>query len=172
VRRLDRVQVTEVAAVPADRVWQLLATPACWPAWAPHMAHVTDRSGGAPGPVQVGQALRIHARVPGLVVPVEVTDVRDGVSWEMVAGTPIGRVGASHLVVDGGDRTALTVTLTWLGPALLGPALLGPALLGAYRPLAALSLRRLLQLAAAEARGAAVASRRRCEPCPPPDQTA
>lgn len=169
MRYVDEMTVTRVGAAPADRVWQLLATPACWPAWAPHMAHVTgeDRR-TAPGPVAVGQRLRIETVVPGVVVPVRVTDVEEGDSWTMVAELPVGEVRSSHRVVagagaGGGEQTAVTVAMRWLGPALPGPVPLGRLLLAPYHPVAALSVRRLLHLAASEAQGADVARHRRCE---------
>ncbi len=143
---------------PAERVWDLLAQPSCWPAWAPHMWHVERADGGAAGPVEVGQALRIVSPVPRLGLSLTITAVEDGRSWTMEAELPVlGPVTSRHdLTVDGTD-TRVAVTLEWAAhPALAVPVL------RAYTPLATLSLDRLLGLAAREADGADMADRRMC----------
>ena len=153
--------LTVSADGPADprRVWALLATPACWPAWAPQMRHVDDPDSvdGAPGRVREGQRLQISTVVPRLTVDVRIVDVDEPTSWEMEATLPIGAVRSSHTVAEGADGTIGAVTLRWLGPRLAAPAVLLP-----YRPVALFALHRLLRLAGAEAQGAAVNRWRMC----------
>lgn len=146
------------AACPPARVWALLATPACWPAWAPHIAHVTaDGDPHAPATVRPGQRLRLHPPVPGLAVAVTVTDVDPDVSWAMRADLPLGRMWADHVVTGGPSGTTVALTLRWGGPVPVGAALLR-----AYRPLAGRALDRLVALAEGDEAGAAANRLRMC----------
>lgn len=154
----DRITVTAAGEASAERVWALLAHPSCWPAWAPHMAHVSDPvDPGSPPSVHVGQHLRVHSIIPKVAVPVEVTEVEPGVSWTMQARLPFGAIRSSHTVSRALDITTVSVQLRWTGPRAVGIALLA-----GYRPVAAWSVRRLLALAEAEAQGAAANARRMC----------
>lgn len=145
----SELTVSAEAVVPADRVWALLSSPVCWPAWAPHMRHVRGRdTAGAPGAVHTGQRLQIDTVAPFLRVPVTVTDVDESHSWTMRADLPLGHMISAHCITTDGNQTTVTVSMRWEGPALLAPVLLWP-----YKPVATLSIRRLLRLAAAEARG-------------------
>ncbi len=160
VRLRDAISVTAVGAVDATRVWDLLAQPACWPAWAPQMRHVRElASPGAPGRVHVGQTLHIDSVAPGIGVDVEIMEVKAPHRWTMQARTPLGTVESTHEVAAGPEGTVVTVTLRWLGRLPIGPIILA-----AYRPIATLALRRLLRLADAEEQGAAVNWQRMCRP--------
>jgi uncharacterized protein YndB with AHSA1/START domain len=146
---METITVRATGPAPAERVWDLLATPATWPSWAPHMSHVSgaDAREGAPVRIHEGQHLRIHSLLPAVVVPVTVTAVDEGTSWTMQARLPLGSIRSGHTVTTGPgggdhDMTIVTVSLRWSGPRLIGLPLLQ-----AYRPIAALSLRRLLRLA-------------------------
>jgi uncharacterized protein YndB with AHSA1/START domain len=130
------------AGVDPDLLWRLLATPDQWPRWSPHIMRVTEGHGVPPGPLRIGQALRIHGPWP-VAVPARITALVPGRRWDFDVTLPVGvRVRAAHEVVD--DPTAVVVTMRAAGPAmrLLG----GPALL-VYAPLAELALRRLVALA-------------------------
>jgi hypothetical protein len=152
VRTPDEVRVSAAGSADADRVWHLLATPACWPAWSWQIRHVEDDGGGtAPARLAAGLALRLRTPVPGVVVPVRILDVRDADeeacrSWTMEACLPGGRVRSSHELVATTDRTVVTVALRWLGPRPIGALVLA-----GYRPAAALAVHRLLSLAASDA---------------------
>ncbi len=155
----DTLTVSAHGPVDASRVWALLASPACWPAWAPQMRHVDDldATDGAPGRVRKGQRLRISTIVPRLAVDVRIVDVDEPTSWQMEATLPIGAVRSAHTVTAADGGTVVTVTLRWLGPRVAGPAVLLP-----YRPVALFALHRLLRLAGSEAQGAAVNLWRMC----------
>lgn len=154
----SQIVVSASGTAAADRVWDLLSCPASWPAWAPHMRHVSHRDGHqSPGRVHVGQRLHVASLVPGLGVHVEVTDVQPGRSWTMQAQLPFGAVEARHTVAAEQATTEATVDLRWVGPRLVGVALLT-----AYRPVAAFAVRRLLALAESEAEGAATNAARMC----------
>ncbi|MEE8599627.1 hypothetical protein [Euzebya tangerina] len=165
---MTSMTVSAAGEVSADRLWTLLATPACWPAWAPHMRHVSrPAAAGAPAAVTVGQRLEIHTIAPLVRVPVEVTAVEEGVSWVMAAHLPLGTIHSGHRIAAPDDAAPddaardgaaeVTVTITWDGPALPGRVLLA-----AYRPVALLSVRRLLELAGSEQDGAKTAVQRLC----------
>lgn len=152
--------VSATAPADPDRVWDLLTLPACWPAWAPHMRHVRGEAHGwAPGRVAEGQQLRVDVGIgPGLRL--HITEVRSPRSWTMVAATPlIGSVTSTHEVLRRGGRTEVRVTVRADAPGGLAAMALR-----AYRPLAQHAVRRLVDLAAAERRGAQIARRRMCQP--------
>jgi hypothetical protein len=131
------------AATPAA-VWALLAVPARWPAWSPHIR----RADSHPGPVEVGDEVRVRSYGP-VAVRTRITRVDDGRRWDFrVLSVPSPwRLEAAHAVVarDAGSRVVVGMRLS--GP---GTPLLGIAFLNAYRPLAALAVRRLARLAARE----------------------
>ena len=137
-----------------------MAEPSCWPAWAPHMWHVEGADGGAAGPIEVGQALRIVSPLSRLGLPLTITAVDRGRSWTMEAHVPVlGPIASRHDLTADGSATRVAVTLEWSAPSMLAV----PALV-AYTPLAGWALDRLLDLAAAEARGADMADLRMCRP--------
>lgn len=149
------------ARAPLGRVWGLLASPACWPAWAPHMAHVERRTSegeavDAPGQVRTGDRLRISVSLLRLPLEVEIDEVDAPRSWSLRAATPLGTIGSTHQVQAEPDGiTAVSVRLTFHGwPPL------GRLVLSSYRPLAQFAVNRLLRLAAAEEDAAVEAQRR------------
>lgn len=129
------------------------------------MAHVCDPGTlHAPSRVHVGQQLHLQSILPHIGVDVTVTDVREGESWTMRAPLRVGELESGHSIAQDMDTTLVTVTLRWHGPRPIGVALLN-----AYRPVATFAIRRLLQLAEAEAQGAALNRMRMCHlpPLPP-----
>lgn len=155
----ERITVGASGAASTQRVWDLLASPASWPAWAPHMAHVRDADGSceAPSRVHVGQRLHVESILPRIGVEVAVIDVCEGESWTMRATLPVGELVSWHTVSEVMDATLVTIALRWTGPRLVGLTLLH-----AYRPVATYAVRRLLQLAETEAEGAATNRMRMC----------
>lgn len=162
-RMTTTMSIRRSARAPADRVWQLMAQPACWPSWAPHMAHVSDPAGGAADELREGQRLQIHSLLPRVGVEARVTEVHPPVSWTMRARLPVlGVVESSHVlsIHDAPDVT-LTVMLRAHGPAVV----MRP-LLTAYRPIATFAVHRLLHLATAEDAGARASRLRMCNTDP------
>ncbi|MCW2957518.1 MAG: hypothetical protein JWP18_321 [Solirubrobacterales bacterium] len=117
-------------------VWDLMARPANWSHWAPHVRGAW-RLAGSDGTVREGA--RGAARLLGaLPVPVVITEVRPGRSWKWrVAGI----MDMDHRVSPrraGGS----TVTVT-----LDGPAPLRAALAVTYAPLVGVLVARLARIA-------------------------
>lgn len=124
---------------PAE-LWRLLAAPAAWPDWSPHIRRVTSASGAAT--VTVGDTMRIDGWGPVHVTAV-ITRVDPGSRWDFQVDLPAGHhVAATHEVLAA--PRAVQVRMALRGPA---PPPLAMALLHAYRPLAVLALRRLVTLA-------------------------
>lgn len=129
---------------PAD-LWRLLATPAAWPDWSPHIRRASPAS-GAPT-VTVGDTLRIDGWGP-LHVTTTITHVDPGSRWDFRVDLPAGhRLMATHEVLTA--PSAVQVRMALRGPA---PRPLTMALLHAYRPMALLALHRLVMLAKDERR--------------------
>lgn len=157
-RHLEPVRAGEVA----ERTWQLMTRPACWPAWAPHFSHVTTADGDAPATIAPGQRLSVHTVVPGVSVPVEIDGVRAPEEWSMVAPTPVlGPVRSDHRleVTDDGLTLQITISSTSRSPVVA-------VALQAYRPVAELAVHRLLSLADDEAAGASGNRLRMCDTDP------
>lgn len=136
-RTVSRTAMTDWAAV-----WDLLPIPVNWPRWAPQMSRVTtddDRPAGAR--VSRGEQLHIHTIIPGISLPVTITDVEEPVRWDMMASVPLGRIDVGHRLNVEGAMTTVTVTMRWDGVPLLGALVLQ-----SYRPLAGVALNRLLKL--------------------------
>ena len=114
-----------------DRAWALLARPARWHEWAPHL-----RGAWGLGEPEVRVGARGAARLLGVVpVPAVVTAKEDGRSWTW-------RVGAVEMVhrvePRAGGGATVAIDLTAPGP-------LEPALALTYGPLIDVSLNRLAQ---------------------------
>jgi uncharacterized protein YndB with AHSA1/START domain len=139
--RRKAVVVGADSAAPPAAVWALLADPARWPAWSPHIR----RADGRRGSVQEGDELVVRSYGP-LAVRTRITRVDPGRRWDFrVLTVPRPWVlEAAHAVVarDGGARVVVATRVR--GP---GAPLLALTALNAYRPLAALAVRRLARLA-------------------------
>lgn len=123
-------------AAPAT-VWELMARPARWPSWAPHLR----RSWGLGSP-EVEASRRGFVHLGGVVpVPVRVTQVTPGVSWSW----RIGPITTHHLVEPIGLGSKVTLALEAPGP-------IEPGLAETYGRTFPPLLRRLAQQAA-EAEG-------------------
>jgi hypothetical protein len=151
--------VSAWSSAPVEAAWALLATPAWWPAWAPHIRRVSDmdRRGAAPADLVPGQHLLVHGP-PAVAVRAEITAVEPLRRWDFVVRLPgPWRARSTHLVEpeDGGCR--VTVHMALDGPA--GAALTRTAL-AAYLPLAAIAVRRLARLAEVDHATAQAALRR------------
>lgn len=125
-------------------LWRLLATPAQWSRWAPHIRRATPRTASADLPLRPGDRVRIDGWGP-VHVTAAITRVDPGSRWDFVVQLPLGhRISASHEVVD--DTPAVRLHMTLDGVA---GRMAGDAVLAAYEPLARLSLRRLVAIARA-----------------------
>ncbi len=119
-----------------EAVWDLVARPANWSRWAPHVRGAW-RLAGDDGLVREGAhgAARLLGAVP---VPVVITDVQPGRSWTWrVAGV----LDMDHRV-DPRRAGGSTVTVT-----LDAPAPLRAALAVTYAPLVGLLVQRLARVA-------------------------
>lgn len=133
-------------------LWELFATPAWWPRWAPHITAVTT-AGAATDPVAVGDRVRIHGPGP-VAVTAELTLVEQPRRWDFRVALPGGvhLDGAHEVQWDDPPRVEVCMRLDGatgpVGAALRRThGLIGAPLLLAYAPLAELSLRRLVALA-------------------------
>ena len=122
-----------------DRAWQLLARPADWPHWAPHV-----RGAWHLGHPEVREGAVGAARLLGVIpVPARVVRKRAGRSWTWRVG--LGLVEMVHRVEprpDGGALVAVDV---------IAPGPVERAFALAYGPLIERSLRRLARQAEAGA---------------------
>lgn len=136
------IQVTERAdGCQGADLWHVLATPAYWPRWAPHIQRTTTTAGRPTLQVSRGDVVRIDGVGPTYVTAT-ITHVEEPRRWDFRVDLPLGHhIEAGHEVLR--DPVAVRVDMTLHGP-IPGPA--GGALLTAYRPLAALALRRLVSL--------------------------
>ncbi len=138
--------VSASSAAPPEAAWALLATPAWWSAWAPHIRHVagSSKTEAAPADLAEGQELRIHGPGP-VAVRARITRVDPGARWDFAVDLPgPWRILNSHLVEPEGEGCRVTVHMVLQGPA---GQLLTDTALAAYAPLATYSVRRLARLA-------------------------
>ena len=120
---------TVATDAPPDVAWRLLARPADWGRWSPHV-----RGAWGLGDPEVRRGACGAARLLGVVpVPARVVGKRDGRSWTW----RVGAVEMAHRVEprDGGGAS-VAIDLTAPGP-------LEPALALAYGPVIDRSLQRL-----------------------------
>jgi hypothetical protein len=119
--------------------WALIARPAAWPAWAPHV-----RGAWGLGAPEVRAGARGAARLLGVVpVPARITEKVDGRSWAW----RVGPVDMDHRVEPGpGDGCTVAVTMS-------APAPVEAALRLGYGPVVALLVRNLARAADRAASG-------------------
>lgn len=124
------VTFEEPTAAPTGAAWDLIAQPARWPEWAPHVGGAWGL--GAPE-VETGRtgAARLFGVLP---VPARITGKTAGRDWTW----QVGPVRMKHRVEPG----IIAIDLEAPGP-------LEPALAAAYGPVIRWSLRRLARRAAA-----------------------
>jgi hypothetical protein len=117
---------------PADTVWRLLAEPAQWHRWAPHV-----RAGRGLGDPEVQAGCRGTVRVwPALPVPVAITGKADGEWWDWrVAG-----VDMRHAVRRGAGGCEAVIEIRAPGPLERVIAL-------SYGPVVGALLRNLVRVA-------------------------
>jgi hypothetical protein len=121
---------------PATDAWALLARPARWHEWSPHVRGAWGL-GGADGVVRPGA--RGAARLLGVVpVPATVTRVDAPRAWTWRVG-PVELDHAVRPLRGGGCEVATT---------LRAPRVLEPVLAVGYGPVVALLMRRLARVAA------------------------
>lgn len=135
-------------AAPPAVAWDLLATPARWPQWAPHVTRVTIARGhdARPPMLTAGQLLVVHVRGP-IVARVRVTHVDRGHRWDWTVLLPgPWSLHAAHVVEPRAQGCRVVLAHRLVGPAA---GALGPPLLAAHAPLARNALRRLARLAEA-----------------------
>ena len=127
------IAYTAVSSAPAEDVWPLLAEPARWRRWAPHLREAVGL--GSPE-VEPGRRGAVIA-VPGLLVPVRVLDKMPGRSWSW----SVGPLRLGHAVRPAaGDGSEVRVEVR--GPLLL------EVLVGAtYGPIIRLLLANLARVA-------------------------
>ncbi|MBF6340404.1 DUF1731 domain-containing protein [Nocardia abscessus] len=119
---------TQFIALPAERIWQVLADPARWPEWNPDITAVR-----LSGPVTVGstgtyvpsgRTYRVlHART---ALPFLVAAARTGREFRIEQPEPLGRMRLSWTLTPRDGGTELSQHLTFLGASA-----------GVARPLAA-----------------------------------
>lgn len=118
-----------------DAVWALLAQPARWSEWAPHI-----RGAWGLGAPEVRKGARGAVRLLGLFpVPAAIVAKQAGKEWTWVV--PAG-VRMIHRVEPYDSGSLITIELEAPGP-------LEPALAATYGPLVRLLLRRLASVSAA-----------------------
>jgi hypothetical protein len=114
----------------AAELWLLLARPARWAEWAPHL-----RGAWGLGDPEVRAGAHGAARLLGVVpIPAVIVRKRQGRSWAW----RVGPVEMDHRLVPLGRGTAVEITVK-------APAPLELALRGSYGPLMKLALRRLAE---------------------------
>lgn len=119
-----------------EAAWALLARPALWPRWSPHVRGAWGLA-GAGGWVAPGRAGA--ARLLGfLPVPARILSVDEGRAWAW----RVGPVTMDHRVEVAPDGAGCVVAIELDAP---GP--LAPAVAAAYGPVISLTLRRLARMA-------------------------
>jgi uncharacterized protein YndB with AHSA1/START domain len=99
-------------AAPPPLVWQVLSEVESWPQWT---ASVTSIIRLDPGPLHVGQRIRIRQpRFPTTVWTL--TDLVEGRSFVWRAGGPGATTTAHHQIDPSGTGTLATLRLTQQGP--------------------------------------------------------
>jgi hypothetical protein len=142
----DAARVVEARSdAPPEAAWALLATPAWWPAWAPHITRVSGDVGGPPpADLAVGQHLRIHGPGP-VAVRARITHLDPGRRWDFAVDLPgLWSIVNAHEVEPDGTGARVVVRMRVEGP-LCGA--ISRTALTAYVPLAGYALRRLAWLA-------------------------
>lgn len=130
------VSRTATSDAPPAVAWDLLARPAQWSRWAPHLRGAWGLA-GADGTVRPGA--RGAARLLGVLpVPVTITEVEPGRSWSWRVG---GVVDMDHVVEAVGDGCRVTITIT-------APGMMEAALHATYGPLVQTLIGRLARIAA------------------------
>jgi uncharacterized protein YndB with AHSA1/START domain len=124
---------TEVAAAP-DHVWPLLAQPARWPAWAPHLRGA--RGLGDPE-VEAGRRGTVTL-APGIPIPVRILSLTPGEAWTWQAG-PMRLTHALRPIDDARSEVRIE---------LRAPLLLEAALGATYGPVIRLMLANLARVGA------------------------
>ena len=122
-------------SAPPAVAWALIARPALWHRWAPHL-----RGAWGLGQPEVEVGARGAARLLGVVpVPARIASKEAGRSWVWRVG---GVVEMDHRVEpgEGADRCMVAVTIS-------APAPLELALRASYGPLVALLVQRLARVA-------------------------
>lgn len=127
-----------VSSAAPEAVWDLLARPARWAEWAPHVRGAWGLA-GPDGTVAAGAsgAARLVGVVPVPVTIVAVSSVPPTRSWTWRVG---GVVEMDHVVVPDPEGARVTVTLR-------APAPLERALDVSYGPLVGVLVRRLARVA-------------------------
>lgn len=140
-----RTVALDCAASP-EVAWELLATPARWPDWAPHVRRVTIARGhdARPPMLTPGQLLVVHVRGP-VKARVRVTHVDRRRRWDWTVMLPgPWSMQAAHVVEPLPEGCRVVFIHRLVGPAA---GAIGPPLLALHVPLARRALRRLAHLA-------------------------
>lgn len=127
------IRVEARSSGPATEAWSLLARPARWPEWSPHVRGA--RGLGAP---EVTEGCAGAVLLLGLpVVPARITEVVPGRSWRW----RVGPIDMNHEVLVEGEGCLISVSLSAPRPLELGLRL-------SYAPVMALAVRNLARKAA------------------------
>ncbi len=122
------------STAPPAVAWRMIASPARWPEWAPHV-----RGAWGLGAPEVREGARGAARLLGVVpVPARITDVQHGRSWTWRVAETVTLV---HRVTPRGDGCAVATELR-------APAPLEAALAATYGPVIGWTMQRLASRAA------------------------
>jgi uncharacterized protein YndB with AHSA1/START domain len=123
---------TATTGADAARVWRLLAEPAQWHRWAPHIRG--GRGLGDPE-VQAGSSGTVRLW-PALPVPVRITAKQPGHRWDW----RVGPVDMAHTVVGRDDGAEIRLEISGAAPLERGIAV-------TYGPLVKVLLRNLARVA-------------------------
>ncbi len=120
------------STAPPRAVWALMARPAAWPAWAPHV-----RGAEGLGEPEVEPGRRGHVRLLGFVpIPAEITAKEPGRSWTW----RVGPATLVHSVEPRGEGSLVAIDIA-------APRALEATLRLTYGPLVALLVRNLARTA-------------------------
>lgn len=126
-------------SAPPETAWRLLARPACWAEWAPHV-----RGAWGLGAPEVRDGALGAARLFGAVpVPARIVGKRPGRSWTW----RVGLVEMVHRVEPRGEASGRGSGGCEVAIDLIAAAPLERALAAAYGPIIAATLRRLAEAA-------------------------
>jgi hypothetical protein len=127
------ITYAERSSAPPSQAWKLIAEPARWHEWAPHV-----RGAWGLGAPEVQAGARGAVRLLGLMpVPAKIVDKQPGRSWTW----RVGPVEMVHRVDRRRGGSSVAVDMSAPGP-------LEPALRAAYGPVVRAVLRRLARVAA------------------------
>jgi hypothetical protein len=130
---------TVTSAAPARVAWRLIARPAEWPAWSPHVAGAWGL-----GEPEVHAGALGAARLLGVVpVPARITAKRAGRGWDWSVGPGLVRM-AHRVEPRGRDGCEIAIDLT-------APPVLEQVVAASYGPLIRRALERLAREAEARA---------------------